>query len=145
MAQLDGEPVLCCGYEAQASVPGQQWCKWGHTALHPQQEQLTDPYVQPAGWNTGHMSAQRTKLFRTSYKITYINIQVLFQLLSLYSVGWSCNICQPSIDDRLSLWNSEELTTNGLLCAKQTWIPFVRIYGWIRFNLNWNELQAEGK
>lgn len=49
MAQLDGEPLFCRGHEAQASVPGEQWREWGHAALNPQQEQLTDPHVQPAG------------------------------------------------------------------------------------------------
>ncbi|XP_018602049.2 pituitary adenylate cyclase-activating polypeptide type I receptor-like isoform X1 [Scleropages formosus] len=49
MAELDREPVLCCGPEAEASLAGQQWGQRGHTALHTEQEQLADPHVQPAG------------------------------------------------------------------------------------------------
>ncbi|XP_041962243.1 adenylate cyclase activating polypeptide 1a (pituitary) receptor type I isoform X2 [Alosa alosa] len=50
VAKLDGEPVLCCGPEAAASpVPSEQWGERGHSAVHPQQEQLADPHVQPAG------------------------------------------------------------------------------------------------
>ena len=49
MAQLDGEQVLCCGPEAPASVAGEQWGERGNAAVHPQQEQLADPHVQPAG------------------------------------------------------------------------------------------------
>ncbi|XP_072525438.1 pituitary adenylate cyclase-activating polypeptide type I receptor isoform X2 [Salminus brasiliensis] len=50
MAQLDGEQVLCCGPEAAASpFASEQWGERGHAAVHPEQEQLADPYVQPAG------------------------------------------------------------------------------------------------
>lgn len=49
MAQLDGEQVLCCGPEAPASFTGEQWCEWRNAAVNPQQEQLADPDVQPAG------------------------------------------------------------------------------------------------
>lgn len=56
MAQLDGEQVLCCGPEAPASFAGEQWGERGHAAVHPQQEQLADPHVQPAGGDPGHLS-----------------------------------------------------------------------------------------
>lgn len=56
MAQLDGEQVLCCGPEAPASFPGEQWGERGHAAVHPQQEQLADPHVQPTGRDPGHLS-----------------------------------------------------------------------------------------
>ncbi|XP_028260061.1 pituitary adenylate cyclase-activating polypeptide type I receptor-like isoform X1 [Parambassis ranga] len=56
MAQLDGEQVLCCGPEAPASFAGEQWCERGDAAVHPQQEQLADPHVQPAGRDPGHLS-----------------------------------------------------------------------------------------
>lgn len=50
MAQLDGEQVLCCGPEAAASpFASEQWGERGHAAVHPQQEQLADTDVQPAG------------------------------------------------------------------------------------------------
>lgn len=50
MAKLDGEPVLCCGPEAAASpVASEQWGERGHTAVHPEQEQLADPHVQSSG------------------------------------------------------------------------------------------------
>ena len=57
MAQLDGEQVLCCGPEAPASLSGEQWSERGDAAVHPQQEQLADPHVQPAGREPGHLSA----------------------------------------------------------------------------------------
>ena len=57
MAQLDGEQVLCCGHEASASFAGEQWGERGNTAVHPQQEQLSDPNVQPPGREPGHLSA----------------------------------------------------------------------------------------
>ncbi|KAF3690465.1 Pituitary adenylate cyclase-activating polypeptide type I receptor [Channa argus] len=56
MAQLDGEQVLCCGPEAPASFTGEQWGERGDAAVHPQQEQLADPHVQPAGRDPGHLS-----------------------------------------------------------------------------------------
>ncbi|MEQ2161734.1 hypothetical protein GOODEAATRI_012562, partial [Goodea atripinnis] len=56
MAQLDGEQVLCCGPEAPASFAGKQWGERGDTAVHPQQEQLADPNVQPAGRDPSHLS-----------------------------------------------------------------------------------------
>ncbi len=56
MAQLDGEQVLCCGPEAPASFTGEQWGERGHAAVHPQQKQLADPHVQPAGRDPGHLS-----------------------------------------------------------------------------------------
>uniref|UniRef100_A0AAR2L0Q4 G-protein coupled receptors family 2 profile 1 domain-containing protein n=1 Tax=Pygocentrus nattereri TaxID=42514 RepID=A0AAR2L0Q4_PYGNA len=50
MAQLDGEQVLCCGPEAAASpFASEQWGERGHAAVHPEQEQLADPHVQPPG------------------------------------------------------------------------------------------------
>ncbi|XP_032381276.1 pituitary adenylate cyclase-activating polypeptide type I receptor isoform X1 [Etheostoma spectabile] len=56
MAQLDGEQILCCGPEAPASFAGEQWGQRGHAAVHPQQEQLADPHVQPAGRDPGHLN-----------------------------------------------------------------------------------------
>ena len=56
MAQLDGEQVLCCGPEAPASFAGEQWGERGDAAVHPQQEQLPDPHVQPAGRDPGHLN-----------------------------------------------------------------------------------------
>ncbi|KAM8889814.1 pituitary adenylate cyclase-activating polypeptide type I receptor-like isoform 1-T1 [Synchiropus picturatus] len=56
MAQLDGEQVLCCGPEAPTSFAGEQWSQRGDAALHPQQEQLADPHVQPAGRESSHLS-----------------------------------------------------------------------------------------
>lgn len=50
VAKLDGEPVLCCGPEAAASpIISEQWGERGHAAVHPKQEQLADPHVQPTG------------------------------------------------------------------------------------------------
>lgn len=50
MAQLDGEPVLCRGPEAaEAPLAGQQRRQRRHAAVHPEQEQLPDPHVQPDG------------------------------------------------------------------------------------------------
>ncbi|XP_066512045.1 pituitary adenylate cyclase-activating polypeptide type I receptor-like isoform X2 [Hoplias malabaricus] len=50
MAQLDGEQVLCCGPEAAASpFASEQWGERGNAAVHPEQEQLADPHVQPPG------------------------------------------------------------------------------------------------
>lgn len=56
MAQLDGEQVFCCGPEAPASFAGEQWGERGHAAVHPQQEQLADPHVQPAGRDPGDLN-----------------------------------------------------------------------------------------
>ncbi|KAL1022734.1 hypothetical protein UPYG_G00031630 [Umbra pygmaea] len=56
MAQLDGEQVLCCGPEAPAPFVGQQWGERGNTALHTQQEQLSDPHVQPPGRDASHLN-----------------------------------------------------------------------------------------
>ncbi|XP_048866404.1 pituitary adenylate cyclase-activating polypeptide type I receptor isoform X1 [Brienomyrus brachyistius] len=57
MAKLDGEPVLCCGPEAPAPIAGEQRGQRGDAAVHPEQEQLADPHVQPAGGDAGHLSA----------------------------------------------------------------------------------------
>ncbi|XP_013126397.1 pituitary adenylate cyclase-activating polypeptide type I receptor isoform X5 [Oreochromis niloticus] len=55
MAQLDGEPVLCCGPEAaEASFVGQQWSERRDSAIDPQQEQLADTHVEPAGGERQH-------------------------------------------------------------------------------------------
>ncbi|KAG7231740.1 hypothetical protein INR49_010427 [Caranx melampygus] len=60
MAQLDGEQVLCCGPEAPSSFAGEQRGERGDAAVHPQQEQLADPHVQPAGRDAGYLSAAAT-------------------------------------------------------------------------------------
>nr|XP_057935546.1 pituitary adenylate cyclase-activating polypeptide type I receptor-like isoform X3 [Doryrhamphus excisus] len=58
MAQLDREPVLCCGPEAaEAPFVGQQWSERRDAALHPEQEQLPDPHVQPPGGERQHQPA----------------------------------------------------------------------------------------
>lgn len=57
MAQLDGEQIFCCGPEAPASFAGEQWGERGNAAVYPQQEQLADPHVQPAGRDPGHLSS----------------------------------------------------------------------------------------
>ncbi|XP_038137661.1 adenylate cyclase activating polypeptide 1a (pituitary) receptor type I isoform X5 [Cyprinodon tularosa] len=58
MAQLDGEPVLCCGPEAaEAPFVSQQWGEWRNSAVDPQQEQLADTYVQPTGGERQHQPA----------------------------------------------------------------------------------------
>ncbi|XP_060747311.1 adenylate cyclase activating polypeptide 1a (pituitary) receptor type I isoform X1 [Tachysurus vachellii] len=50
MAQLDGEQILCCGPEAAAApFASEQRRERGDAALHSEQEQLTDPHVQPPG------------------------------------------------------------------------------------------------
>ncbi|XP_027147576.1 pituitary adenylate cyclase-activating polypeptide type I receptor isoform X3 [Larimichthys crocea] len=55
MAQLDGEPVLCCGPEAaKAPFIGQQWSERRDSAVDPQQKQLPDTHVQPAGGERQH-------------------------------------------------------------------------------------------
>ncbi|KAM8849165.1 pituitary adenylate cyclase-activating polypeptide type I receptor isoform 3-T8 [Spinachia spinachia] len=55
MAQLDGEPVLCRGPEAAAApVAGQQRRERRHSAVDPEQEQLADTNVQPAGGERQH-------------------------------------------------------------------------------------------
>ncbi|XP_047445225.1 pituitary adenylate cyclase-activating polypeptide type I receptor-like isoform X5 [Mugil cephalus] len=55
MAQLDGEPVLCCGSEAaEAPFVGQQWGERRDSAVDPKQEQLPDTHVQPAGGERQH-------------------------------------------------------------------------------------------
>ncbi|XP_012772342.2 pituitary adenylate cyclase-activating polypeptide type I receptor isoform X3 [Maylandia zebra] len=55
MAQLDGEPVLCCGPEAaEASFVGQQWSERRDSTVDPQQEQLADTHVEPAGRECQH-------------------------------------------------------------------------------------------
>ncbi|XP_043989981.1 adenylate cyclase activating polypeptide 1a (pituitary) receptor type I isoform X7 [Gambusia affinis] len=58
MAQLDREPVLCCGPEAaEAPFVGQQWGERRDSAVDPQQEQLADTHVQPAGGERQHQPA----------------------------------------------------------------------------------------
>lgn len=55
MAQLDGEPVLRRGPEAaEAPFAGQQRRERRHAAVHPEQEQLPDPHVQPDGGERQH-------------------------------------------------------------------------------------------
>ena len=55
MAQLDGEPVLCCGPEAaEAPFVGQQWRERRDSAVDPQQEQLSNTHVQPTGGERQH-------------------------------------------------------------------------------------------
>jgi len=55
MAQLDREPVLCCGPEAAAApFVGQQRSERRDSAFDPQQEQLPDTNVQPAGGERQH-------------------------------------------------------------------------------------------
>ncbi|XP_060051788.1 pituitary adenylate cyclase-activating polypeptide type I receptor isoform X3 [Erinaceus europaeus] len=48
VAELEGEPLLHCGLQAAAPIPGQQRGERGHPALRPEQEQLPDPHVRPA-------------------------------------------------------------------------------------------------
>lgn len=123
MAQLDGEPLLRCWYEAQTPVPGQQRRERRHPTLHPQQKQLTDPHVQSAGWNTGHMSAQKTTHPSEDISkldlIIYINSQALFTLL----LGAFA----------MEIWRS---SINDLLCAKQRWIFWCDLLDW--FEKEWN-------
>ncbi|XP_056894361.1 pituitary adenylate cyclase-activating polypeptide type I receptor isoform X1 [Takifugu flavidus] len=74
MAQLDGEQVLCCGHEASPSFAGEQWRERGDAAVHPQQEQLADPHVQPAGGDPGLLKAAgipMTHLFHNPYPNPY--------------------------------------------------------------------------
>ncbi len=55
MAQLDGEPILCCGPEAaKAPFVGQQWGERRDSAVDPEQEQLPDTHVEPAGGERQH-------------------------------------------------------------------------------------------
>ena len=55
MAQLDGEPILCCGPEAaKAPFIGQQRGERWDSAVDPQQEQLADTHVQPDGGERQH-------------------------------------------------------------------------------------------
>lgn len=56
MEELEGEPLLHYGLQAPASIPGQQWSERGHPAVHPEQEQLPAPHVQPPGRQLGHLS-----------------------------------------------------------------------------------------
>lgn len=74
MAQLDGEQVLCCGHEASTSFAGEQWGERGDAAVHPQQEQLADPNVQPPGRDPGLLNAgsiPMTDLFLNPYPNPY--------------------------------------------------------------------------
>ncbi|XP_054622530.1 pituitary adenylate cyclase-activating polypeptide type I receptor-like isoform X4 [Dunckerocampus dactyliophorus] len=58
MAQLDREPVLCCGPEAaEAPFVSQQRSEWRDAAVHLEQEQLPDPHVQPPGGERQHQPA----------------------------------------------------------------------------------------
>ncbi|XP_028986810.1 adenylate cyclase activating polypeptide 1a (pituitary) receptor type I isoform X5 [Betta splendens] len=55
MAQLDSEPVLCCGPEAaETPFAGEQRGERRDAAVDPQQEQLPDTHVQPAGGERQH-------------------------------------------------------------------------------------------
>lgn len=57
MAQLDRQPILCCGPEAaEAPFVGQQWSERWDSAVDPQQEQLPDTHVQPPGGERQHQS-----------------------------------------------------------------------------------------
>nr|XP_057929516.1 pituitary adenylate cyclase-activating polypeptide type I receptor isoform X1 [Doryrhamphus excisus] len=55
MAQLDGEQILCCGPEAPTPFACEQRSERGDATFHPEQEQLPDPNVQPAGRESGHL------------------------------------------------------------------------------------------
>lgn len=58
MAQLDGEPVLCCGPEAaEAPFIGEQRSERRDSTVHPEQEQLPDPNVEPSGGERQHQPA----------------------------------------------------------------------------------------
>ncbi|XP_028933696.1 pituitary adenylate cyclase-activating polypeptide type I receptor isoform X2 [Ornithorhynchus anatinus] len=56
MAQLESQPILCCGLQAPSPLPGQQRGEWRHPIVHSEQEQLADPHVQPPGREPGHVS-----------------------------------------------------------------------------------------
>lgn len=73
MAQLDGEPVLCCGPEAaEAPFVSQQWGEWRNSAVDPQQEQLADTYVQPTGGERQHQPADlNVWLSRVNFKVQF--------------------------------------------------------------------------
>lgn len=87
MEELDCEPILCGGHEAQASILGQQWCKWRHAALHSQQKQLADSHVQPAGWDSSHMSCSLSAPQTHTEILTPSTIVVQCHLRDLYELA----------------------------------------------------------
>ncbi|XP_072010538.1 pituitary adenylate cyclase-activating polypeptide type I receptor isoform X1 [Engystomops pustulosus] len=58
MAELESQPVFCCGFQAPSPVPGEQRSQRGDTIVHSEQEQLADPDVQHKRGEPGDMSSQ---------------------------------------------------------------------------------------
>ncbi|XP_073485597.1 pituitary adenylate cyclase-activating polypeptide type I receptor isoform X4 [Aquarana catesbeiana] len=58
MAELESQPVLCCGFQAPSPIPGEQRSQWRDTVVHSEQEQLPDPDVQHKCGEPGDMSSQ---------------------------------------------------------------------------------------
>ncbi|XP_069503812.1 pituitary adenylate cyclase-activating polypeptide type I receptor isoform X3 [Ambystoma mexicanum] len=46
MAELESQPVLCCGFQTSSSISGEQRSERGDTTVHSEQEQLSDPDVK---------------------------------------------------------------------------------------------------
>ncbi|XP_069585350.1 pituitary adenylate cyclase-activating polypeptide type I receptor isoform X1 [Ranitomeya imitator] len=58
MAELESQPVFCCGFQAPSSLTGEQRSEWGDTVVHSEQEQLTDPNVQHKRGEPGDMRSE---------------------------------------------------------------------------------------
>ncbi|XP_013922925.1 PREDICTED: pituitary adenylate cyclase-activating polypeptide type I receptor isoform X1 [Thamnophis sirtalis] len=56
MAELESQPLFCCGFQTPPSLPGKQRSQRGDSTVHLEQEQLTDPDVQRQCRELGHMS-----------------------------------------------------------------------------------------
>ncbi|XP_073438300.1 pituitary adenylate cyclase-activating polypeptide type I receptor isoform X1 [Dendrobates tinctorius] len=55
MAELESQPVFCCGFQAPSPLTGEQRSERGDTVVHSEQEQLADPDVQHKCGEPGHM------------------------------------------------------------------------------------------
>ncbi|XP_073533316.1 pituitary adenylate cyclase-activating polypeptide type I receptor-like isoform X3 [Phyllobates terribilis] len=58
MAELESQPVFCCGFQAPSSITGEQRSQRGDTVVHSEQEQLADPDVQHKCGEPGHMRSE---------------------------------------------------------------------------------------
>ncbi|XP_069067138.1 pituitary adenylate cyclase-activating polypeptide type I receptor isoform X3 [Pleurodeles waltl] len=56
MAELESQPVLCCGFQTSSSISGEQRSERGDTTVHSEQEQLSDPNVKHKCREPGNMN-----------------------------------------------------------------------------------------
>ncbi|XP_063308807.1 pituitary adenylate cyclase-activating polypeptide type I receptor isoform X1 [Pelobates fuscus] len=61
VAELESQPVFCCGFQASSPIVGEQRCERGDTTVHSEQEQFTDQDVEHKCRESGDMSPPTAK------------------------------------------------------------------------------------